>query len=392
MHKPSLLILSTSGGAGHHRAAQALLEAAQNSPVPLRAEHYDCLDFTSKAFKRLYGGSYLAMVNSIPEIWGYLYSQAEKKSYSKKGLLRIFDHFNYSRYLKALLSIDPDLILCTHFLPYVALSERDLLKEGLRAPFVAATTDFDVHQLWIDRLVKRYYVHDAETAWQLGSKGIDPAIIGVTGIPVSAGFTQRGEKSVARRRVGMPADRFTVMVLSGGFGVGRVQEITNGVVDLLGTFTSQAFNLIVVCGRNELLRRDLGNKTLPHNVHASILGYVSNVHELMDASDVLVSKSGGLTSSEAMAKGLPMIIVDPIPGQEMRNAIMIVERGAGVLAQDYHNLVFKLRQSIEDPGRLATMRERTLALAKPHAAETIIDDVFRRYLRPSDHMNETGPL
>ena len=383
MHKPSLLILSTSGGAGHHRAAEALLEAARNSPIPLRAAHYDCLDFTSKAFKRLYGGSYLAMVNSTPEIWGYFYSHTEKKPYSKKGLLRIFDHFNYNRYLKALRSLDPDLILCTHFLPYVSLSERDLVKEALRAPFVAATTDFDVHQLWIDKLVRRYFVHDAETAWQLASKGIDPAIIGVTGIPVSAGFSQRSEKSAARGLVELPTNRFTVMILSGGFGVGRVQEITGGVVDLLGTFTSQAFNLIAVCGRNEVLRNDLENRTLPPNIHAIVLGYVSNVHELMDAADVLVSKSGGLTSSEAMAKGLPMIIVDPIPGQEMRNANMIVERGAGVLAHDYHNLVFKLRQTIEDPGHLAFMRERALALSKPHAAETIIQDVVHRYLRPS---------
>jgi len=118
MHKPSLLILSTSGGAGHHRAAEALLEAAKNSPVPLRAAHYDCLDFTSKAFKRLYGESYLAMVNSIPEIWGYLYSHTEKKTYSKKRAsenLRPFQLQPISQ--KPSARIDPDLILCTHFLP-----------------------------------------------------------------------------------------------------------------------------------------------------------------------------------------------------------------------------------------------------------------------------------
>jgi processive 1,2-diacylglycerol beta-glucosyltransferase len=383
MHKPFLLILSTSGGAGHHRAAEALLEAAQKSPIPLRTAHYDSLDFTSKAFKRLYAGSYLAMVNSMPELWGHLYSRAEKKSYSKKGLLRIFDHFNYNGYLKALRSLSPDLILCTHFLPFISLSERDLVGEGLRAPFVAATTDFDVHQLWIDKIVKRYYVHSDETAWQLSSKGIDPALIGVTGIPVGPGFAERIEKGVARRRVALPTNRFTVMILSGGFGVGHVQEFTNGVLNLLGTFSSQVFNLIIVCGQNDVLRKELEKKAIPDNIHTSILGYVTNVHELMDASDILVSKSGGLTSAEAMAKGLPMIIVDPIPGQEMRNACMIVEQGAGVLAHDYHNLVFKLRQTIEDPGHLAAMRKCTMSLARPHAAETIVKDVIDRYLRPS---------
>ncbi len=383
MRKPFLLILSTSGGAGHHRAAEALLQAAQRSPFPLRAAHYDCLDFTSKTFKRLYSGSYLAMVNKIPELWGYFYSHSEKKSYSKKGLLRIFDHFNYNRYLRALRTLGPDLVLCTHFLPYVSLSERELLKEGFRAPFVAATTDFDVHQLWVDETVQRYYVHDEETRWQLQSKGVDPGIISVTGIPVDPGFSGRTEKGIARRQLKMPTDRFTVLVLSGGFGVGRVQDISNSVVNLLGSFPSQLFNLVIVCGRNDVLQRDLEKRTFPYNIHTSILGYVSNVHELMDAANVLVSKSGGLTSAEAMAKGLPMIIVDPIPGQEMRNASIIIERGAAVLAHDYHNLVFKLRQTIEDPGFLAAMRERTSTLAKPRAADDVISDIVQRFLRPS---------
>lgn len=383
MRAPFLLILSTSGGAGHHRAAEALLEAARSSAFPLRAAHYDSLDFTSKAFKRLYSESYLAMVNKIPGLWGFFYSQAEKIPYSKKGLLKIFDHFNYGRYLRSLRSLSPDLILCTHFLPFVSLSERDLMKEGLMAPFVASTTDFDVHQLWIDKRVRRYYVHDDETAWQLSSKGVDPALIGVTGIPVVSGFSRRTEKGIARRRLELPDNRFTVMILSGGFGVGHMQDITHGVTNLMGMFTSQSFSLIIVCGRNEDLRKDLEKRTFPRNIHTNILGYATNVHELMDASDILVSKSGGLTSAEAMAKGLPMIIVDPIPGQEMRNASMITERGAGVLAHDYHNLAFKLRQCIEDPGRLTAMRERTSSLSKPRAAETIIGDIVQRFLKLS---------
>jgi processive 1,2-diacylglycerol beta-glucosyltransferase len=387
MREPFLLILSTSGGAGHHRAAEALLDAARRSPTPIRAAHYDCLDFTSKSFKRFYSESYLAMVNSIPEVWGYLYSQAERKPYTKKGLLRVFDHFNYSRYLRSLRAMAPDVILCTHFLPYISLAERDLPKEGIRAPFVAATTDFDVHQLWVSGKVRRYYVHDEESAWQLASKGVDQTIIGVTGIPVDPGFAVRVDKHSARQHLSMPTDRFTVMILSGGFGVGHVQEIANGVVDLLGSYQTQTFNLMVVCGKNEALRKDLEKKTFPRNIYKNIMGYVSNVHELMDAADVLISKSGGLTSAEAMAKGLPMIIVDPIPGQETRNADMIVERGAGVLAHDYHNLVFKLRKAIADPKHLEMMRERTASLAHPRAADTILTDIFRHYLQPPSPHN-----
>ena len=158
MKERFLLILSTSGGAGHIRAAQALHQAVRSSKLPIRSEHFDCLDFTSRLFKQLYSQSSLAMVNRIPELWGYFYTQTEKKPYAKKGLVKLFDHFNYQRYLNALRSKRPDAILCTHFLPYVSISER-LHHTTMNAPIFAVTTDFDVHQLWVNPVVTRYHAH-----------------------------------------------------------------------------------------------------------------------------------------------------------------------------------------------------------------------------------------
>jgi processive 1,2-diacylglycerol beta-glucosyltransferase len=380
MKDPFILILSTSGGAGHLRAADALLQAARGSGLPVRAEHYDCLDFTSKTFKRLYSQSYLSMVNHIPEFWGYLYSQSERKPYSKKGLLALFDHFNYQHYISSLTRLNPDAILCTHFLPYISISER-ARRSRVTAPFFAATTDFDIHQLWVDPIVSQYYVFQEESAWQLAAKGIPRDRISVKGIPVGQEFTTTTEDRLARQRLEIPTSRFTVLLLSGGFGVGRVREIAQSVSNVLGSYTRQAFNLIVVCGKNEVLRSEVERTGFPSNVHASVFGFVNNIHELMDAADILISKSGGLTSAEAMAKQLPMIIVDPIPGQESRNAGMIVERGAGLLALDYHNLEFKLKKVIEDPSLLQDMKGSAEALSKPQAAAEIIRDVFTRITR-----------
>ncbi|MBF8293941.1 MAG: hypothetical protein HW389_486 [Bacteroidetes bacterium] len=377
MKKPFILILSTSGGAGHARAAEALVQATRSAEFSVRAEHYDCLDFTSKAFKRLYSQSYLSMVNHLPELWGYLYSQAERKQYSKRGLLSVFDHFNYQRYLTELSRLKPDAIICTHFLPYISISERARRKD-ISAPFFAVTTDFDVHQLWVDKIISHYYVFQEESAWQLSAKGVPAEKISVTGIPVGTEFTSTTEKRVARQKLELPTGRFTVLLLSGGFGVGRVEEIVERVSNLLASFRRHSFNLLVVCGRNERLRIDLEKRGFPHNIHASIFGYVSNIHDLMDAANILVSKSGGLTSAEAMAKHLPMIIVDPIPGQETRNASIILERGAGLLALDYHNLQFKLKRVIEDPTLLRDLRESTVSLSRPRAAADIIDDVCAR--------------
>jgi processive 1,2-diacylglycerol beta-glucosyltransferase len=375
MKERFFLILSTSGGAGHIRAAQALHQAVRSSKLPIRSEHFDCLDFTSRLFQQLYSQSYLAMVNRIPELWGYLYTQTEKNPYAKKGLLKIFDHFNYQRYLNALRSKRPDAILCTHFLPYVSISER-LRHSTMNAPIFAVTTDFDVHQLWVNPVVTRYYVHHEESAWQLTAKGVQERKIAVKGIPVLREFGQQKGMKASRQILGIPSERFTILVLSGGFGVGRIESLVDHVASTLADYSRRRFNLLVVCGKNDRVRSHLEKKKFPHNIEMQVFGYVTNVHDLMAAADILISKSGGLTSAEAMSKHLPMIIVDPIPGQETRNAEMIVETGAGFLALDLPNVSYKLRRAVENPSLLRRARAGTFELAKPHAAMDIVHDVY----------------
>ena len=369
------LIISTSGGAGHTRAAEALVQAAATSRLPIRAEHYDCLDFTSKLFKRMYADSYLQMVNRVPELWGYLYSKSESRPYRKKQLLEFFDYFNYRQYLRFLQSANADAVICTHFLPFISIS-NELLRSGVTTPMFAATTDFDVHQYWVDPIVKRYFVYHEESAWQLQGKGVEKERISVKGIPLMNEFSQRQQKEKVQASLGLRKKSFTVLVLSGGFGVGRVEEIVQNTLKAFELHTQRHFNLLIVCGKNDALRANVERVTVPANVTAQVFGFVNNIHDLMDASDILISKSGGLTSAEAMAKGLPMIIVDPIPGQESRNAGIIVEYGAGWQALDHHNLSFKLDKIIQDPGMLATARTATKQLAKPHAARDILENVY----------------
>jgi processive 1,2-diacylglycerol beta-glucosyltransferase len=370
------LILSCSGGTGHIRAAEALHRTAPLTGLPIRTEQYDVLDFTSKLFKRLYSESYLYMVNRAPELWGYLYQQSEKKSYKKKGFIKSFDQFNYKRYLLTLRELNPDAIICTHFLPYISVSST-LRKNGITAPVFAVTTDFDVHQLWIDSIIERYFVFHEESAWQLQSKQIPRDKINVSGIPLMPEFQLKEKSSIARKELGIDTNRFTVMVLSGGFGIGRVKDIVEQTVKTLSTFQETKFNLLVVCGKNDNALAELQTVHFPENINPKIFGFITNIHKLMDASDVLISKAGGLTSSEAMAKSLPMIIVDPIPGQESRNSDMIIEYGAGWKSINIVNLSYKLRRILELPSMLARARASTHHLAKPNAARTILTDIYR---------------
>jgi processive 1,2-diacylglycerol beta-glucosyltransferase len=380
MKRLKVLILSASGGAGHLRAAEALHRTAQSLDLPLRTENYDCLDFTSSAFKRLYAGTYLNLVNRTPELWGYLYQKAEDKPYHKMGLVGLFDHFNYNRYLRFLKSDKPDAIVCTHFLPFISISSR-IRKWGIEAPIFAATTDFDVHQYWVDPIVFRYYVHCEESLWQLQSKGISPHRISIAGIPVMPEFLSKKSKRVSRKSLGLDERPFTILVLSGGFGVGHFEQIVLSVAETLAGLSRRRFNLIIVCGKNPTAKANISRMRSPQNVHISVHGFVTNIAEMMSASDVVVTKSGGLTSAEALVKKLPMIIVDPIPGQEMRNADIIVEHGAGWKAINLADLGYKLKKVLDAPSMLRDARRASRSLARPDAARDILMDVYK-YIQP----------
>jgi processive 1,2-diacylglycerol beta-glucosyltransferase len=379
IRKLFFLILSCSGGAGHIRAAQALHKTASSTGLPIHTEHYDVLDFTSRLFKRFYSESYLQMVNRAPELWGYLYNTSERKPYEKKGLLKIFDRLNYKRYLRNLRDLNPDAIICTHFLPYISIS-NEIRKNGIKAPVFAVTTDFDVHQLWVDSIVERFFVYHEESAWQLQSKNISPQKISISGIPVMPEFQSKEDHKIACKKLGIDAGRFTILALSGGFGIGRVKEIAEQICVTLSAFPRKKFNLLVVCGKNEKARTELSQRRFPKNINTRVFGFIDNIHELMDASDVLISKAGGLTSSEAMAKSLPMLIIDPIPGQESRNTDLIVENGAGWKAINLANLSYKLKRILETSTMLSNAKTATRQLAKPKAATTILTDVYK-YIR-----------
>lgn len=374
MKPRSILILSATGGAGHLRAASAL-EQAGAAIDAISCRNFDCLDFTSRAFKHLYANSYLAVVNRAPELWGYLYSKAQGKAYRKKGLLKLFDDVNYRRYLKFLKDERPDAIVCTHFLPYISVSKR-LRSAGVRAPVVAVTTDFDAHQYWVDDIVSRYYVHTDESAWQLSARGVPKEKIRVLGIPVMPAFSRREDPSAVRQRLGLPSDRLTLLMVWGGFGVGNPEAMVDQVLATLRMFPERRFTLVAVCGKNQTLRRDMERLKMPQGVEFRVTGFVDNIHEWMNACDLLISKAGGLTSAEAMAMGIPMLIVDPIPGQETRNSEIIVEQGAGWKALDVANIGYKIKRIIEEPGLLEQARAATARLARPNAARDVLLDVL----------------
>ncbi|HEV8539260.1 MAG TPA: glycosyltransferase [Bacteroidota bacterium] len=375
----TILLLSATAGAGHFRAAEALAETAQALNLPVTVRHEDILNYTFGFFKNFYSKIQFAITDTSPELWGYLYRKTEFEGYgkNKSPLARLFGNFNYRRYHKLLGAVRPDAMVCTHFLPYTAI-ENELQKSDWRIPVFSVTTDYELHSLWLSPSVKRYYVASDQGAWTLRGHGISTERIVVTGIPVLPQFTEKGEQQAARKELGLGTDVFTILILSGGYGVGVVNELTLSVEDFLSTLAPRRFQLLVSSARNAALHRKLEQLPHPPNVDMKVFQFVPYVGKLMDAADVLISKAGGLTVTEAMVKHLPLIIFDPTPGQENRNAIYLMERGAAVSATSFTNLNFKLGQTIENPALLKRMKANAQQIARPDAAKDILEDILRQ--------------
>jgi processive 1,2-diacylglycerol beta-glucosyltransferase len=238
-------------------------------------------------------------------------------------------------------------------------------------PFVVSiVTDFEAHALWMENCVDLYCVAAEETKGRLVARGADPKSVLATGIPISGRFSAKIDARDVRSKMGLRDDQPILLVLSGGFGMGPVAEIL-GALD----HVTQPFQTVVVTGRNEELRQQLAAQDRKHPTH--ILGFASNMHELMAISDLIISKPGGLTSSEALALGKPLFILNPIPGQEAANSDFLLERGAALKVNRVEDLPFRLDQLLGNK-KLAQLSRAAKGLGRPAAATQICREVVAR--------------
>jgi processive 1,2-diacylglycerol beta-glucosyltransferase len=367
-HTTRLAILSVSAGAGHVRAAQALEAAARAATPPIDATHVDLLTLVPKEFKKLYGEKYISLVEKSPQLWSWLYSKTDRPSRDSLvgKLKRAAEKLNTRKLWAEIERLAPDAILCTHFLPAELLS-RARAKGRKLPPLWVQVTDFDVHSLWVHTHVDRYCVASDEVAFRLADRGVPPDRISVTGIPVMPQFSTPLERSACAAELGIDPRRFTVLMMAGGAGVGSLDELAARLLALPGDQ-----QLVALAGRNAELLKKLQALAKKHPGRLFPLGFTTTVERMMTTADLVVTKPGGLSVSECLAKGRPMLLVSPIPGQEERNADYLVEAGAAVKAMDGATLAYKLSRLLADRSRLAAMSEAAHRAARPHAARDVI--------------------
>jgi processive 1,2-diacylglycerol beta-glucosyltransferase len=373
--KKRVLILSASAGTGHVRAAEALAKAFAGDSRVEAVENHDALRYTNKLFRDFYSKLYIQMVRSAPNVLGWIYKTSDEPWKGDEVRLRL-DRLQSQKLVKMIQKFRPDITVCTHFMP-VGIISHLIAKGLLDAHLSIVVTDLDMHAMWLSRVFHRYFVAIDETRAHLEALGLPRERITVSGIPIDPVFAEPVNRAAAFAEYGLDAEKTTLLLSAGALGVSPTEIAVVRLMQL-----RHDTQTIVVCGKSEETRARVTAIVGENNARFKILGYTDRMHDLMKISDLFVGKPGGLTTSESLACGLPMAIISPIPGQEERNSDHLLEDGAAIKCNEMTTLPFKIDRLLDDPARLAAMKESAKKLGRPDAARTIARTLVEDSLPP----------
>ncbi|MFA5925285.1 MAG: glycosyltransferase, partial [Methylococcaceae bacterium] len=373
--KKRVLIMSAGAGTGHIKAAEALeLSFAVDSRVA-EVINNDALQYTNKLFRDFYSRFYTSLVRSAPNFLGWWYKTTDEPWHTDT-MRHMIDRLNTKPLVRFIREFDPHITVCTHYMPAGIISHL-IAKKQLQARLSIVVTDFDFHAMWLSRSFHRYFVAIDETRAHLEMLGIPNERITVSGIPIDPVFQHAINREEERLRLGLNPAKPVLLLSAGAFGVGPTEYMVERMLNL----NSDA-QTVVICGRNEELKQRILQLVDSRSSRFKVLGYTDEMHKLMKMADIFIGKPGGMTTSEAIACGLPMCVVSPIPGQEERNSDHLLEEGIAVKCNDLTTLPFKLERLLEVPERLDRMKANALRFAKPTASATIVDTLLEDRLPP----------
>jgi processive 1,2-diacylglycerol beta-glucosyltransferase len=373
---PRILILSASVGAGHLRAAEAVELALRQTAPDAVVRNLDVMEMTNPAFRRLYARGYLSLMNAAPHVHGYFYELFDRPVRSpitpSDHLRLALERVNLRRFLRFLLAEPWDLIINTHFLPADIVAW--LRRQGkIDTPQVIVTTDYDTHRMWVSQPCEHYFTATVEGARYLQYWGVPAADVSATGVPIHPVFRRPRDRGECAAKHGLATDRPVVLQMAGGFGVvGPIEKMYEALLQ-----AARPIELVVAAGRNPTIKRRLEKIPTPARHRARVLPFTQEIDEYMAVADLVVSKPGGLTVAETLARGAILVMVQPVPGQESRNSDFLLENGAAVKANNLQLLVYKVDALLADPVRLAQLQANAARLARPNAAFDVAAGALR---------------
>lgn len=356
-----ILILHANAGAGHRKAAEAIYTSLKNRGCR-QVVCVDALEYTHPFFRVAYTKGYEYLVGKLPKLWAVFFALTDQKWIQPlfQGLRRIYNGLNTARLVKYIQQEQFDVIVTTHFLSNEVCAY--MRRSGmLKGKLVTMVTDYDVHKIWLSVGVDEYCVATPFTKQRLMDMGVPEQKIFVTGIAVDEKFSQPRVLKDMRRKLNIDEHLFTVLISTSSFGFGPIAELAEKLKDQ---------QLLIISGFNQYLKEKLlAQKNPKHRIY----GFVDNMEELMSACDVMLTKPGGLSISEALVQGLPLIFFSAIPGQEAGNVKVLAQHGVGVSDKNLDEIVQILKEYEHQPEKLQQAKQASLTLGKPQAVLNIIN-------------------
>ncbi|MDD5772860.1 MAG: glycosyltransferase [bacterium] len=367
--KSRILFSYVSIGSGHQQATKAIEKHLKTLDKEIVTLCVNSFSFSGFIVTNIVSFIYLYTIKLTPEFWGYLYDNI----WIKKKIDIFHSMINWGnsiRFYFLIKKFKPSVIVCTQAIPCGIVAS--LKKRGkIDIPLVAVMTDFVAHIYWIYKEVDIYFVATEDMKVKLIEHGINESRIIISGIPIDHDFNNLNNKQEVLKKEKL-SDKIKIILLMGGSrGIGKLEEIVSELHKI-----DVPYQIIAVAGNNKKLRKRLDLIKVNSGNHLKVYGYVEHLNEIMDISDLIITKPGGLTSSEALVKGLPMVIVNPIPGQEESNSRFLVKNGAAVRVDDINELGGTVKMLFNDPEKLQKMKQAALKLAKPMATRDIGNIIF----------------
>jgi len=378
-----ILISYAYAGIGHKKAGLAIEKAlSQKSCRPglnlayktdsgIEVKTVDVLDYTNAFFKFSYPRIYLFLVTRTPTLWGLFYYLLDFKAvdFFAAPLRRFLHRINSKRFIEFIKDTGPDVVICTHFLPAEIISGLKA-KGEFKGKLVTVVTDFIAHSFWMAAESDYFIGALQKTKNDLVRRGVPEEKIRIMGIPCDPVFGILKGRDSLIKKLGIEPGLFNILIMSGGFGTGPIREIVDRINNLEKEIVDK-LQLIVICGKNQALLKELTSASKDLKVRIKAFGYMDNVDEFMEVSDLIVTKPGGLTISEALSKTLPMVIVQPIPGQETRNCKILQGYGTAVRANNAGQVCNLIKEFVNCSEKIIGTRTRIKLLAYPDSARHI---------------------
>ncbi|KPK40884.1 MAG: hypothetical protein AMJ78_06685 [Omnitrophica WOR_2 bacterium SM23_29] len=364
MKRKKILLMYISTNSGHHQAALALEKALRILDPGVEILNVNSLNYTNQLIERVINRTYMGIIKNSPEVWEYLYDNP--KVFRNISKLRELIHRFNSGKLKMLLDdFRPDAIVCTQAFPCGMVADYKS-SFGLDVPLLGALTDCAPHSYWIFDSVNYYIVHSDTAKDKLVENGIPKERIRIFGIPIDPGFTNEKDVNEIINVIGIDKSIPVILIMGGGQGLGPIPEIVSSLNRI-----NRPIQMLIVAGTNERLFRWLEKRRRYFKMASFVYGYVSNIDELMAVATLIITKPGGLTISEAMARNLPMIIIHPIPGQEAKNTEYLLKEGAAIKADSVKDVGVLTEALLNQPAKLEQMRLNSKRIARPNSANEI---------------------